>query len=270
MTVDKDLKRLVRDRAARTGQAYAAARRSLLGGLPEDSPVPVANLWFARASQGYRGKGAKPSGFEHHEIARSDGRLSVRSEIVFSNYGVHVYDVVSDHSTKQSRYEYRGGEVVINASFEHGAWTAIVDVEGETEEVGIQLPSVEPSPSVAARFLPLVHAEESFEYVPVPEDAFPAWRPRGGGSWFPVMGVARETLIEARVVARRGSGPVASIKGAPEALAYDHVNPAGLVRATTWLSEGGELVAYEQAGCVLRAVSEDEARALDPRKAGER
>ena len=266
MTVDKDLKRLVRDRAARTGQSYAAARRALLGGGPEGSPGPTTSLWFARASQGYKGKGAKPTGFEHHEIWRTDQGLSVRSEVVFSNYGLHAYRVVSDGPARRSKYEYGVGQVVITASVGSGAWKAIVETGGETTEVRLDPASADPVPSMVARFLPLVHANETVEYTPVPEDAYPAWRPSGGGSWFPVMGVSREPLVERRVLSRRDSVPVASVKGAPKAIAYDHANAAGVVRATTWLSEDGDVVAYAQAGCVLRAVSEDEARALDPRE----
>lgn len=267
MTADKDLKKLVRARAARTGQSYAAARRSVVGASPGERPASATSLWFARGSQGYKGKGAKPSGFEHHEIVRSNGALIVRCVVAFSNYGVHAYEIVSDASSIRSTYEYGGGEIVITASFERGEWRAVVGADGEQTEVRLDTGAADPIPSVAARFLPLLHGDDPRGYVPVPEDAFPAWSPSGPRSWFPVMGVAREPLVEPRIVARRGTGAVAGVKGAPKAVPYDHVNAAGVVRATTWLSEDGDVVAYEQAGCVLRAVSEDEARALDPREA---
>ena len=264
MTVDKDLKKLVRERAARTGQSYAAARHSLVGDASREAS-PLVDLWFTRASQGYKGKGAKPTGFEHHEIALTDQGLRVRSEVVFTNYGVHAYEVVSDTATLRTRYEYDGGRFVVEGSLERDVWRALVAADGETTALGLDLPPGEPVPSIAARFLPLARGDEDVTYVPVPEDAFPAWRPASGGSWFPVMGVAREPRIEPRVVTRVGVELVTHRRRAASAVRYDHVDAAGVVRATTWLGESGDVVAYEHAGCVLRAVNEQDARALDPR-----
>ena len=242
-----------------TESTTASARRT---------SAPRTELWFARSSQGYRGKGAKPHGYEHHTLTATPAGVVVESEVVFSNYGLHHYRVRSDSTKCASSYDYRGGEVRVEARGEGGVWTAKIHHECDETDVAFQVPEgAGVLPSLVARFAPLYEASspDPFRYVPVPEDAFPRWRPPRSNSWFPVMGAARESLIGPRTLVARGVEIQMKVKGRPEWTRYDHVSDGGTVRSTTWLDEEGSVVAYEQPGCVLRATTEDAARALDPR-----
>lgn len=270
MTTNKDLKKLVRQRAARTGQSYAASKRAMVG-QPRDKERTVARheFWFSRATQGYSGKGAKPTGYEHHVLEVTAAGLQVTTQVAFSNYGLQRYRVDSDGIGLRSHYDYGAGEVVIDAHLEGSAWTGQGTAEDETNDFSI--PTDAPNdvlPSIAGRFLPLVLPREPGEhaaYVPLPEDGFPAWKPRHLGSWFPVMGVARESLIERLIVVCRGEETYGKGKTATAALRYDHVNADGTVRATTWVDTDGAVAAFERVGSKLVNVGEERALALEPK-----
>lgn len=269
MTVHKDFKRLVRERAQRTGESYAAARRSLLAKAPQGSPPPIVReLWFTRATKGYSGKPAKPTGFEHHRITvTASGALHVEAEVAFRNYGDHRYTLVAHEHRCRSRFEYASPPIVVDAQWRDGAWTGNAAV-GDDDAQEFALPAVvvddaKPIPSVVGRFLPLRLAREGGElasYTPVPEDAFPAWRPAQPKSWFPVMGASRRPLTVRRVVVGRGEETIAmGGRRKVAAFRYDHVATDGTVLETTWIGEDDTVVRYEQLGCVLVATAPDQA-----------
>ena len=267
MTKDKDFKRLVRERAGRTGESYAAARRILRGADPvAPSDVAHDDAWYARASQGYGGKGARPSGFERHTVTVTAAGLRVDAAIAFKNFGVHRSSVTSDGIDCVSAFDYGDGAVAIDAVLAGGAWKGrIHSTEEQAVVAGID-PAADPIPSVAARFLPLTLPYDTGElaaYVPLPEDLFPAWRPRDQKSWFPLMGASRVSLVERRRIIGVGEEQLKVGRARTTAFRYDHVALDGTRRATTWRTDDG-VVRYEQPGCVLARTSQEEAVALDP------
>lgn len=259
MTVHKDFKQLVRQRARRTGESYAAARRSLLAKsqpLAEDSPEPSAaaappvqyDLWFTRGTKGYSGGPAKPTGHEHHRVtvaAGGTGSIHVVADVSFSNYGDHRFTVTADEDGCTSHFDYDTdvARVVVDARWTGDAWAGAIDNGGDGGDGGggndggngFVLPvsvratvDAPPVPSVVARFLPLRLPREKGElaaHTPLPEDGFPAALPRGVKSWFPIMGVARPEDVVPRVIVGVGD-EVVSLGGRRkvEAFRYDHVS----------------------------------------------
>jgi hypothetical protein len=267
MTEDKGFKRLVRERAARTGESYAAARR-VLRGPGRESPREVAryDLWYARASQGYSGRGARPSGFEHHSVTVTAAGVRVEAEIAFKNFGVHRTSVTSDGVDCRAVFDYGEGAVTIDSLLADRNWSGTIRETGEEVIVAAVGVDAHPIPSVAARFLPLVlpfDAGELADYVTVPEDLSPVWRPETFKSWFPLMGASRESLIEKRVVIGVGEEELRVARKRTTAFRYDHVALDGTRRASTWRTDDG-VVRYEQSGCILDHTSADAAAALDP------
>lgn len=270
MTLDKDFKRVVRARAERTGQSYAAARRALTRSAASAPARESAryDLWFSRASQGYSGKGARPSGYERHQVVVTDAGLVIETDVAFENYGIHRYAVHADGVTCSSLYRSASAGVTVEAAKDGRTWAGRA---GAASPFAIPLPVGDHSvvPSLVARFLPLALPAERGElgaYVPVPEDAYPVWKPSGKGSWFPVMGVVRDS-VQARTIVGVGEGEVRAGRARLQGFRYDHVDGSGAVRASTWVGPEG-VIAYDQPGCQLRAVPAAVAEALDPGRSG--
>ncbi len=76
------------------------------------------------------------------------------------------------------------------------------------------------------------------------------------------MGATRESLVQLRTVVGIGEEELKLRRGRVPAFRYDHIDAVG-VRASTWRNDDG-IVRYEQAGCVLVAVTGEEAAASDP------
>lgn len=265
MTVHKDFKKLVRERAQRTGESYAAARRSLLAKSSAPASAPIAatvhDLWFTRATKGYgSGRSAKPTGYEHHRVTiGADGTMRVDADVAFSNYGDHRYTVAASEIGRSSRYEYASPSIVVDASWQEGAWRGNVRVDDAEQPFTLLMNSdvPHPVPSMIGRFLPLRLARDAGEldrYTPLPEDAFPAWRPLEPKSWFPVMGASRDPLTVPRTIIGRGEETVA-LRGRRKvsAFRYDHVADDGRVLESTWIDEHEAVVRVELLGLVLVA-----------------
>lgn len=275
MTKDKDFKQLARARAARTGESYTTARRNLEAKSTETPKSPRdygREYWFSRATKGYSGKGAKPTGFERAQVVLEDGVIAhVTIEAAFRNYGLHRYGA-RGRRLGRSGYIYRGNQIAVGAEQAGSSWcgsaTELPATDNPIEhEFAFDLPSgVEALPSLIGRFLPVTLPRdqgELAEYVPVPEDGLPGWRPTTLKSWFPLMGAGRESLVKPCTI----SCSEASLKigrKAVDAWRYDHVDREGKIHATTWIGEGDQVLQYERTGLLLKGVSEEEARRLDP------
>jgi hypothetical protein len=273
VTVHKDFKRLVRERAQRTGESYAAARRSLLAksqppaAAPAGAAAVVHDLWFTRGTKGYSGKPAKPTGFEHHRVTvdAGSGRMSVVADVSFTNYGEHRFTVTAHEEGCTSHFDYDtdAARIVVDARWTGDAWHGEVDGDGGADAFALPPPvgmaGALPVPSVVGRFLPIRLPRERGElaaYTPLPEDGFPAWRPRRPKSWFPLMGVSRTPLVVPRMVVGQGEETV-SLGGRRkvEAFRYDHVAAETGPGESTWVDADGRVVRYEQRGLVLVATS---------------
>lgn len=276
MTKDKDFKQLARARSARTGESYTTARRNL---AEKSAGMTSARdygreYWFSRASKGYGGgRVVKATGFEHHQVVLVEGGITdVTCSVAFRNYGVHRYQA-RGRRVGLSGYIYRENRITVSAEQTGSAWsgTATEDPTSDTpalHEFSFELPQgVEVMPSVLARSLPVTLPREMgelAEYVPVPEDGFPGWKPKTLKSWFPLMGASRESLITPRTIICRGPAELKVGRKSRESYRYDHVDRDGNIHATTWIDENDDISQYEQAGLLLRAVTKEEARNLDP------
>ncbi|HUR48862.1 MAG TPA: hypothetical protein VMY88_04925 [Acidimicrobiales bacterium] len=276
MTKDKDFKQLARARSARTGESYTTARRNLAAKSAESAKSPRdygREYWFSRASKGYSGKGAKPTGFERVQVVLADGVIThVTCQAAFRNYGVHRYDARGARAGR-SGYIYRGNQIAVGAEQAGSAWcgsaTELPTADNPREhEFSFDLPDgPEVLPSLLARFLPVTLPRDDgdlAEYVPVPEDGLPGWRPTTLKSWFPLMGASRESLITPRLITCGGLVDLKVGRKTVQAYRYDHVDRYGKVHATTWIGEDDEVIQYEQTGLLLKALPEEEARKLDP------
>ena len=275
MTKDKDLKQLARARASRTGESYTTARRNLVGKSADTARSKRdygRDYWFTRATKGYSGKGAKPTGYEHAQVVLVDGIIAhVTCSAAFRNYGLHQYGARGRRGGR-SGYIYRGNQIAVGAEQIGSVWsgsaTELPMADDPIEhEFSFDLPDgMEVLPSLVARFLPLTLSRdvgELTEYVPVPEDGLPGWRPTTLKSWFPLMGSSRESLVTPRVIACHGLKELKVGRKSVEAYRYDHIDRAGKIHATTWIAED-DVIQYEQTGLLLKSVPEDEARKLDP------
>lgn len=286
MTKDKDFKQLARARSARTGESYSTARRNLAA-KSSDPQIDARQYWFTRASKGYAGKAAKPTGFESHHLVLEDGAPAfTASTMRFVNYGFHDLTVNSRRDMNTSSFHYLRGRIplLVESRLQNSVWSGvamdgeIIDLaslghDGATalgDKFSFELPTgLDAVPSVVARFLPLTLPREKgelAEYMPVPEDGFPQWRPTTIKSWFPLMGASRESLVTARLIVCHGLAGLRVGRKTIEAYRYDHLDRDGKIHATTWIGEDDEVVQYEQTGLLLKAVSEVEARKLDPGK----
>ena len=276
MTKDKDFKQLARARAARTGERYSTARRNLSAKSENTAKSPRdygREYWFSRATKGYSGKGAKPTGFERIQVVLEDGVIAhVTIEAAFRNYGLHRYGARGRRAGRVG-YIYRGNQIAVGAEQRGSSWsgsaTELPDTDNPIEhEFSFDLPSgVEALPSLIGRFLPLTlprEVGEVAEYVPVPEDGLPGWRPTTLKSWFPVMGASPDSLVTPLVILCRGLADLRVGRNMVAAYRYDHVDRDGKMHATTWIDENDDVVQYERTGLLLKAVSEEDARKLDP------
>ena len=276
MTKDKDFKQLARARATRTGEAYSTARRNLSAkssGAPKSPRDYGREYWFSRATRGYNGRAAKPTGFEHVQVVLVDGGIAhVTCGAAFRNYGLHRYGARGRRGGR-SGYIYRGNHIAVGAEQIGSSWcgsaTELPTTDNPIEhEFSFDLPhGLEVLPSLVARFLPVMLPREEgdlAEFVPVPEDGFPGWRPTTLKSWFPLMGASRESLVTPRLITCRGLADLKIGRKTIKAYRYDQVDRDGKVHATTWIGEDDEVVEYEQTGLLLKALSELEARKLDP------
>ena len=266
MTKDKDFKQLARARSARTGESYSTARRNLAA-KSADPQIDAHRYWFTRASKGYSGKGAKPTGYESAVVTLGPG-ITVETSASFRNYGLHRFAVKAEGASRASTYVYGANEIIIEAKHDGSTWKGVGSEHGTDRGFSIALPSgIDPLPSVVARFLPIRLPREEgelAEYVPVPEDGFPGWKPTTVKSWFPLMGADRESLVTPRMITCRGLAELKVGRKTTEAFRYDHVDREGKVHATTWIGEDDSVVQYEQTGLLLKAVTEEHARKLDP------
>ena len=286
MTKDKDFKQLARARSARTGEAYSTARRNLTAKSAEPQ-IDARWYWFTRASKGYGGKAAKPTGYESHHLVLEDRAPAFTSSTVrFANYGTHEFTVSSRRDVNASTFVYGRGRtaLVVESRLQGSGWSGVA-MDGELIDLAslghdaaaalsykflFELPNgPDAVPSVVARFLPLTLPREKgelAEYVPVPEDGFPQWRPTTIKSWFPLMGASRDSLVTPRVISCAGLADLKIGRKTIGAYRYDHVDRRGKIHATTWIGQSDEVVQYEQAGLLLKAVSEEEARKFEPGK----
>ena len=276
MTKDKDFKQLARARSARTGESYSTARRNLAAKSAYTAKSPRdygREYWFSRATKGYSGKGAKPTGFERVQVVLEDDVVAhVTCEAAFRNYGLHRYGA-RGRRVGRSGYIYRGNQIAVGAEQIGSSWSGSATELPATDnpidhEFSFDLPAgLEVLPSLLARYLPLTMPREEgdlAEYVPVPEDGFPGWRPTTLKSWFPLMGASRESLVTPRVITCRGLVEIKAGRKTIRAYRYDHVDRERNIHATTWIGEDDDVVQYEQTGLLLKAVAEEEGRKLDP------
>lgn len=217
------------------------------------------DLWYLRSSSGSTLDQTRPSGFEHHVIAKRGRAIDQRSEVRFDSYGEQHYEIAAKGNVKQpqSHYEDHVRGFTVEASLRKGAWAGTVegDVSGS---FSIDVPDDEDvMPSIMARFLPMWLPQEAGEVARcfvVPEDGYPAWRPPGRDPFFPV-GSDEPTL---RQIVGRGQEvlPMAT----EPAFRFDHVEDGELV-AATWVDKRDRPVAYEQPGCLLLLAREADAKA---------
>ena len=271
MTKDKDFKKVVRARAARTGESYATARRNVAAKntIAGDATVPETtwDVWCLRSTRGYSGRGFNPTGYEHHvATVRGDVGLIVRSDVAFVNYGEHRYRVESDATARRSRFESLSANGGCDAAAEGGAWRGTVRTGDEVTPFAMTIDhrGAHILPSIAARFLPVLLPFESGElaaYAPAPEDANHPWRPPGSTSWFPLLGAPNDPWTTKRTIVGSGEGAIRVGRTRLTAFRFDHVDHTGTVVATTWLDDTRNLVRYEATGLTIVAAAEDRAKA---------
>lgn len=226
----------------------------------------MTSMWFARSSQGYSGKGTKPTGYEHYEVVAKGGSLHITGDVAFKNFGTHRYSVVVDQKRKSARFDY-GNDMTVRVAGNTAGWKGQAVHRGEAFHFDIPVAPDLGLPSLAARLLPMTLPCEKGElasYAPVPEDGFPWWARRDGQSWFPLVSGPKDLVAAARVIVGQGEETVKAGRSTIPAFRYDHLDTSGAPIATTWIGEGGDVVRYEQRGTVLVAVSEEAARALEP------
>ena len=220
--------------------------------------MPPTVQWFSRASQGYGGKGAKPSGLERHEITRRGSRVAVTAEVCFENFGLNHYTVSATAGGAKTSATYR--DVVrgheIRCELNGDTWRGTVD--GHTVEISADGADLA-LPSFVARLW-----REPGRYIVLPEDAFPAYKPKVKGSIFPVLGLKPPGP---RTITDRGIQSYKVGRATHEAQRLDHVGDDGEVLASSWWGDDGALVRYEQQGCVIDAVPEADALELKPKGA---
>ncbi len=232
----------------------------------------MKELWFARSSHGYSGRGTKATGYEHHRVRVAGGGLNVEVDGVFKNFGVHRFRMTIDQKRKSTRFDYGGGEIVVDVAGDASGWRGRAEFRGERTTFEIDAPADAGVPSVAARLLPMtlpLEVGELATYAAVPEDGFPWWLPGDGRSWFPLVSgwsaaELRAPVTKTRTIVGRGEEALKSGRSTMTAFRYDHVDDDGAVAASTWVGEGGDVARYEQKGTVLVAVTQDAALALEP------
>lgn len=216
-------------------------------------------LWYLRSSSGSTLDQTRPSGFEHHVITKRGRAISQQSEVWFESYGRQRYEIAAKGWVKRPESTYRDHVrgFTIEASLRGGSWDGAV--EGElSASFSVSVPAGEDVvPSMVARFMAMWLPREAGEVARcfvVPEDGYPAWRPPGGGPFFPV-GAEKPALR--RIV---GRGEEVLPMATEPAFRYDHVE-GGELMAATWIDKRDRPVAYEQAGCLLLLAREADARA---------
>lgn len=217
------------------------------------------DLWYLRASQGYSGGGAKPTGYEHHVVAKHGKAISVTSEVEFHSYGHQHYEVTAKGAVQhpEARFESHSRGYTISSNLAGSTWRG--EISGaEPPSFGLAVgDGADILPSTVARFLPVWLPREEGEvarYVVVPEDGYPAWRPPGKDSNFPLLIIPPGE----RVVVGRGEEMLP--RAVAPAFRYDHLAGDEVV-ATTWVDAKGRPVAFEQPGLVLLLAREEDARA---------
>lgn len=129
--------------------------------------------------------------------------VRVEAEIALKNFGVYRTSVTSDVDCRAA-FDYGEGAVTIDSSLADRNWSGTIRATGEEVIVAAIGVDAHPIPSVVARFLPLAlpfDVGELADYVPVPEDLAPVWRPQTFKSWFRAPAEGETSLDETAATA---------------------------------------------------------------------